>query len=156
MKRDLSAFQTPPARTVAVPPPPDRPPSPQPATTTPTAIAPFPNEQVGEWDDAPRRKLTTSIPARLHRLLRQEADQQARFKGDLVIEALHAHGSVLGCDHGRLARRRVRVEDPTQCQLYLTDQEREQLDQVARHLGVSRSGVVTMLLERAFDTALNR
>src|SRR5579884_776201 len=97
MKRDLSAFHTPPARTVAVAPPPSQPDSTHAGTTTVTP--PRISSSVGEWDDAPRRKLTTSIPARLHRLLRLEAEQQARFKGDLVIEALHAHGADLACRH---------------------------------------------------------
>jgi hypothetical protein len=144
MSRDLSAFQ-PPARTVDVAPPLDRPS----AATLTAEPGPRAWPAAGEWDDAPRRKVTTSIPARLHRLLRDEADRQGRFKGDLVIEALHAHAGDLACSHERLARRRVRVEDPTQCQLYLTDQERQRLDELARRLGVSRSGIVTMLLERA-------
>ena len=153
MKRDLSAFQPPRARTVEVTPPPEPAPSTNPGRTTFTAPSPSPAKAVGEWDDAPRRKITTSIPARLHRLLRQEAEQQARFKGDLVIEALHAHGANLTCSHERLVRRRVRVEDPTQCQLYLTDQERDRLDELAHRLGVSRSGAVTLLLQRAFEPA---
>jgi len=156
MKRDLSAFQPPPPRTVGIAPPPERSAPGKAANTKAAAPAPSTSMPVGEWDDAPRRKLTTSIPARLHRLLRVEAEQQARFKGDLVIEALHAHGGDLACGHGRLARRRVRVEDPTQCQLYLTDHERDQLDELARRLGVSRSGAVTMLLERAFDRSTSK
>ena len=149
MSRDLSAF-APPSRTVTVIPPPERRPQPKPAVTTPPRMTSS-AAAAGEWDEAPRRKITTSIPARLHRQLRQAADQHARFKGDLVIEALHAHGDSLPIADGRLARRRVRVEDPTQCQLYLTDGERGHLDELAHRLGVSRSGVVTMLLERALD-----
>jgi len=155
VSRDLSAFQ-PPARTVDVAPPPQGPPAATPTAVemTPAGPTAAPVVAVAEWDDAPRRKVTTSIPARLHRLLRDEADRHGRFKGDLVIEALHDHGDQLTTEHGRWARRRVRVEDPTQCQLYLTDQERRRLDDLARGLGVSRSGVVTMLLERALASGM--
>jgi hypothetical protein len=93
-----------------------------------------------------------SIPAQVHRLLREQAEQQDRFKGDLVVEALRAHGESLVCDHHRFARRRVRVEDPTQCQLYLTDLERQAIDDLAHRLGLSRSRLITMLLERTLAT----
>jgi hypothetical protein len=105
----------------------------------------------GAWDDAdaPRRKVMASVPAQLHRRLRDAAEAQGRFKGDLVVEALRAHGPDFTAPHVRPSRRRVRVTDATQCQLYLTDTERHELDDLAARLGVSRSGLVTMLLERA-------
>jgi hypothetical protein len=80
--RDLSAFQ-PPSRAVAVAPPP--PPAEQPLGPTPSAPP--------AWnDDTPRRKVMTSVPAVLHRRLREAAEAAGQFKGDLVVEALRAHG----------------------------------------------------------------
>jgi hypothetical protein len=95
----------------------------------------------------------TSVPAQLHRRLREAADGEGRFKGDVVVEALRTHGSTLTRPHVRPSRRRARVEDATQCQLYLTDAERQEIDELAQRLGLSRSGLVTLLLERALTSS---
>ncbi|MGH9022236.1 MAG: hypothetical protein ACRDV9_03920 [Acidimicrobiia bacterium] len=136
-QRDLSAF-LPPPRGVAVPAPGrDRSPG---LTVARARVA-----------DA-RRKVMTSLPAPLHRRLREVAEGESRFKGDLVLEALRAHGSSIERDsNARPLRRRRRVEDATQCQLYLTDTERSELDSLGELLGMSRSALVTALLELALD-----
>lgn len=96
-----------------------------------------------------RRKVMTSLPAPLHRRLRQRAEEECRFKGDVVVDALRLHGASMERDAGaRPLRRRRRVEDATQCQLYLTDTERGELDGLGALLGMSRSALVTALLER--------
>jgi hypothetical protein len=97
----------------------------------------------------------TALAADLHRRMREEAEVRGAYKTDLVLEALAHHGQKLReqqlAEHGGgvrpRQRRRKAVVDATQCQLYLTDQEREKLDGLATDLRLSRSELVSRLLD---------
>jgi len=89
----------------------------------------------------------TGIPAELHQRLRQAADQAGTYKADVVLGALARHSDALRTRSGPGQPRRRRVADATQCQLYLTGAQRSDLDDLAHELGLSRSELVTRLLE---------
>jgi hypothetical protein len=101
----------------------------------------------------------TALAADLHRRLREEAEERGAFKTDVVLEALARNGQKLReqqkADHHGGAplrqRRRKAVADATQCQLYLTDDERELLDGLATDLRLSRSELVSRLLEMELE-----
>jgi hypothetical protein len=162
MKRDLSAFQE--GRTIKVAPPPrpsadttssqraeavsTKPRSPKPVPRPQHRAKPAPAEAKG------RQKTTVSIPVLLHARLREATEERDCFKADVVMDASDRFADRLRKEHaksgGRRTRsgRRRRVQDPTPCQLYLTEEERHHLDALAAELGgVSRSALVTTLLQ---------
>ena len=162
--RDLSGFKR---RAATIPPPPrtqaprprptkasvspDAPPAPSatgrgargrrqgaPPRDVPTVEAPPDNRRI---------KVMTSIPAALHHRLRQAANDAGTFKADIVLEALDRRGDTIRAERQEIRLRRRRVIDATQCQLYLTTDQRAELDGLAADVGLSRSDLVTRLLE---------
>ena len=96
----------------------------------------------------------TALAADLHRRLRAEAEARGAYKADVVLDAYDRHAEALRRDHlasasrpPRRARRRRAVEDATQCQLYLTNEERVRIDNLAVEIGLSRSELVSRLVE---------
>ncbi len=175
MTRDLSGFQVQPAgRSVGVAPPPPPPPPPEPTQThavepaRPPKAAKLIRRSTGPVASpataasparSPRRKVMTALAADLHRRLREEAEKRGVYKTDVVLEALARNGQKLQerqkADHPSgvplRQRRRKAVADATQCQLYLTDDEREVLDGLGTDLRLSRSELVSRLLEMEFE-----
>jgi hypothetical protein len=106
----------------------------------------------------PRRiKVGVSVPATLHGQLRTATEERSCFKADVVLDALDAHAERLRQEDEERPRggrtrsgRRRRVVDATPCELYLTEAERQSVDELAAAVGESRSAVVTRLLEREF------
>ena len=163
MSRDLTGFAK---RSVAVPAPPPPPaPASSPAAQPPPAQTSQENRPrqrstpskagKSQVDKAPRRiKVGVSLPAKLHGQLRAATEERLCFKADVVLDAFDAFGGQLRQEHkesaqGRRARagRRRRVVDGTACELYVTEDERLSLDQLAAEVGESRSALVTRLLE---------
>lgn len=164
MTRDLSGFGK---RTIAVPaPPPPVPrvsgPSTQPtpaqdnqgATTRSRATTPSAARKRLVEKPPPRIKVGVSLPAKLHGQLRAATEERSCFKADVVLDALDAFAGRIRQEHkershGRRPRRgrRRRVVDGTACELYVTEEERASLDQLAAEVGRSRSALVTRLLE---------
>lgn len=102
----------------------------------------------------PRRKVMVALAADLHRRLRSEAERRGVFKADVVLDGYGLYAETLRGEHraskpgtASRARRRRAVEDATQCQLYLTDSERHQIDSLALEIGLSRSDLVSRLVE---------
>jgi hypothetical protein len=101
-----------------------------------------------------RIKVGVSVPAALHGRLRSAAEERSCFKADVVLDALDVQAELLRQEHEEKSRggrtrsgRRRRVVDATPCELYLTEDERQSLDDLAAAVGESRSAVVTRLLE---------
>ena len=173
MTRDLSGFRIePPSRTVNVPPPvppPPTPPAPDPRTEhsapasqtsrthrsgRPVTEASARAASTGDSGPVPRRKVMTALAAELHRRLRTEAEARGVYKADVVLDAYDRHAESMRRDHRasafetpRRARRRRAVEDATQCQLYVTNEERARIDNLAVEIGLSRSELVSRLVE---------
>ena len=96
----------------------------------------------------------TALAAELHRRLRTEAEARGVYKADVVLDAYDRHAESMRRDHRasasetpRRARRRRAVEDATQCQLYVTNEERARIDNLAVEIGLSRSELVSRLVE---------
>ena len=167
--RDLSGFRDPPRRSVDVAPPP--PPAPRRSNRTPRVSGDAPStaspskrvetaagasagtERPGIAARDRRRKVMVAIAADVHRRLRAEADRRGVFKADVVFDGYLHHAEALrsqrngsGAGPASRASRRKAVEDATQCQLYLTNSERDQIDSLARDIGVSRSDLVSQIL----------
>ena len=117
--------------------------------------APTPaSEKRGTVGRDPRRKVMVALAADLHRRLRSEAERRGVFKADVVLDGYRLHAETLRGEHkaskpgiALRTRRRRAVEDATQCQLYLTDTERDQIDSLAAEIGLSRSDLVSRLVE---------
>jgi hypothetical protein len=103
----------------------------------------------------------TALAADLHRRLRTEAETRGVYKADVVLDAFANHMDDVRDERrseqrdGRRPRERRRktVVDATQCQLYLSDAERDMLDAAAADVGLSRSEMVSRLLELELDGA---
>ncbi len=104
----------------------------------------------------------TALAADLHRRLRAEAEARGVFKADVVLEAYANHGEEVRQERRSASRsglplrerRRKAVVDATQCQLYLTDAERDALDELAAEVFLSRSELVSRLLELELEQEL--
>jgi hypothetical protein len=175
--RDLSGFRAEsPHRAVDVAPPPSAPPPspvrdgartadrPRKVRSTPASGRTAPDSITagitGRAGRAPRRKVMVALAADLHRRLRAQAEAQGVFKADVVVDAYDHYAEALRREHHAAsaglhprARRRRSVEDATQCQLYLTDEERGRIDNLAMEIGLSRSELASRLLERALSPA---
>lgn len=159
MSRDLSGFAK---RTIDVAPPPPPPPAPAaPAQANQESKRrPGPKARKGAADRQPRRiKVGVSLPAALHARLRGATEERSCFKADVVLDALDEFAERLRREHKekasggrRRSGRRRRVVDGTACELYVTEDERQELDQLAADVGESRSALVTRLLELALGS----
>ena len=112
----------------------------------------------------PRSRVTTNVPAALARSAKERADQEELYLSDLVLGAYARYhqavrdrcGSSDGSNAGlpsRPRRRRRRVADPTQFVLYLSQEELEVFDDLANECGISRSELVSTLLELESEAA---
>ena len=150
--RDLSAFKR---RAATVPPPPrTASPSAQRVPAKAAAEPPVPRARRAPAPrpapavvDTRRLKVMTSIPAALHHRLRVTAEEAGTYKADIVLDALARRSDTMRAERQGSRLRRRRVTDATQCQLYLTADQRSELDGLAGELGLSRSDLVTRLLE---------
>jgi hypothetical protein len=160
--RDWTAFGEPPAhaRRVDIAPPPATPIRSEPI------VRPARVPRATRRASAPAADLATPtavwIPTALHEYLRGRANQEGISKttiftngfeacydrlsaGDLAQET--GHRRVLPA---RTTRRRGKVDQGTQFALYLTDAERNVIDELAGKLNLSRSALVTAVLELLF------
>lgn len=112
----------------------------------------------------PRSRVTTNVPAALARLAKERADHEELYLSDLVLgayaryhQAVRDRCSQPEASNGGLPlrprRRRRRVADPTQFVLYLTHEELEVFDALANECGISRSELVSTLLELELEVA---
>lgn len=106
----------------------------------------------------PRSKVTTNVPAVLVRGAKERAEQEELYLSDVVLGAYARHHQAVrkrlsGATTAaaglppRPRRRRRRVVDPTQFVLYLSREELEVLDGLAKECGISRSELVSTVLE---------
>ena len=106
--------------------------------------------------------MTTNVPAAVARSAKERAEQEELYLSDLVLGAyVHHHKKVrdrysaTGAPHAGLPsrprRRRRRVADPTQFVLYLSNEELAVFDNLANECGISRSELVTTLLQLESD-----
>lgn len=102
------------------------------------------------------------IPSELHEQLRARAARQQQSKTALFLDSFEAAYEQLRAGRSqatprrsvlppRPTRRRGRVDRGTQLSLYLTVGEREVIDGLAAELSLSRSALVTRVLELALD-----
>lgn len=172
---DLSSFRGDGAGGVDVPPPPPPPPRrrEQPAPEAPPPGAAGGQEERGSTGRRtkqkakpkavqPRSRVTTNVPAALARTAKERADQEELYLSDLVLGAYARHHQAVRDRYSprsapgaglplRPRRRRRRVADPTQFVLYLSQEELEVFDDLANECGISRSELVSTLLELESD-----
>lgn len=85
-----------------------------------------------------------TLPAPVRDGIREAAELLAWSAGDWVLAAAAEHGPRLRNELGHLELpRRRSVEDATFTALYLTPDERDELDDQARACGLNRSAFVT-------------
>lgn len=108
--------------------------------------------------DQSRIRVTTNVPAALARQAKERAEQEELYLSDLVLGAYARHHQVVRDERStsegggaglppRVRRRRRRVADPTQFVLYLSRRELEVVDGLAQGSGMSRSELVSTLLD---------
>lgn len=106
----------------------------------------------GERTPTDRRHVGLTLPRPIKDRMLEAAATLEWSAGDWVLAAAAEHGSRLLPPHGDVAhagsaqqplRRRARVEDPSFTALYLTLDERDELDELARASGLNRSAFVT-------------
>ena len=108
--------------------------------------------------------MTTNVPAALARLAKERAEQEELYLSDLVLGAYARHHQEVRDRYSRSGapgaglpsrprRRRRRVADPTQFVVYLSQEELEVFDDLANECGISRSELVSTLLELDTEAA---
>lgn len=91
-----------------------------------------------------RRHVGLTVPRRVRVEVLAAAGAIEWSAGDWVLAAAAEHGPRLRDALGGVeVRRRPTVEDATFMGLYLTAEEREELDETARSCGINRSAFVT-------------
>jgi hypothetical protein len=153
------------ATTVAPPPSPVHP-----AAETPPQNNP-PSEKPAQRPRRPRRpgkapapvgkhRRAVTVPTPLVEQLRRRAQELDRFQTDLILDCLSATAATLEQEHQaeqapsdspfrRPRRRAYRGRTVTTLTLYLTRDEVEAMDALAQRLGLARSAVVALSLDRA-------
>ena len=112
----------------------------------------------------PRSRVTTNVPAALARSAKERAEQEELYLSDLVLGAYARHHQEVRDRYSRSGapgaglpsrprRRRRRVADPTQFVVYLSQEELEVFDDLANECGISRSELVSTLLELESEAA---
>ncbi|MFW5934192.1 MAG: hypothetical protein ACOCT8_05640 [Actinomycetota bacterium] len=98
----------------------------------------------GERGPSDRRHVGLTLPRELKQRVIDAADVLHWSVGDWVLAAAAEHGPCLRTALGTLAlRRRPRVHDAAFTALYLTAEERDELDDQAVACGLNRSAFVT-------------
>lgn len=162
---DLSAFRGGSSREVDVPPPPARPQPEEPEA--PSDVQPKRARGGGRAAkpkveqpkaDQPKVRVTANVPAAVARQAKERAAHEELYLTDLLLSAYANHHEAVRSDVDarvvalpglppRARRHRRSVADPTQFVLYVSRQELDVLDDLAQALGISRSELVTRLLE---------
>ncbi len=105
-----------------------------------------------------KRRVLTSIPAELQRRLKAAVEERGTYQTEVLLDAYGHHHRALRSEFGALTERdglpprprprRRNMGGVATCVLFLSDAERTVLDDCAGELGMSRSELVTRLLER--------
>jgi hypothetical protein len=91
-----------------------------------------------------RRHVALTLPRQVKERLLEAADVLGWALGDWVLAAAAEHGPRLHEALGQVeVRKRPRVEDATYTALYITLEEREEIDDQAVACGLNRSAFVT-------------
>lgn len=111
--------------------------------------------------DHGKHRRAVTVPTALVEQLRERAHELDRYQSDLILDCLAATATVLEREHGadtpvdspfhRPRRRAHRGRTTTTLTLYLTAAEVEAMDALASRLGLSRSAVVAVALDRGLD-----
>lgn len=96
-------------------------------------------------DQAPseRRHVGLTVPRAVKTRMLEAAEVLDWSAGDWVLAAAAEQGERLVGAIDAPVVRRPAVEDPAFCALYLTPDERDELDDLARRIGLNRSALVT-------------
>jgi len=111
--------------------------------------------RTGETSGSDRRHVGLTLPRRVKEQVIAAAAVLDWSAGDWVLAAAAEHGRVLqeALGEGEV-RRRPRVEDATFAALYLTPDERDELDDLAVACGLNRSAFVTSVSRLALGEEL--
>lgn len=102
----------------------------------------------GDRTPSDRRQVGLTVPRHVKGRMLEAAEVMDWSVGDWVLAAAAEHGGQVPDVRERLARR-PRVPDATLCTLYLTDEERAELDDQAVARGLNRSAFVTAVAQLA-------
>lgn len=100
----------------------------------------------GDSTPSDRRQVGLTVPRRLKRSMTEAAEVMDWSVGDWVLAAAAEFGPQVP---EVAVRRRPAVQDSTFCALYLTSDERDELDEQARARGLNRSAFVTACAQLA-------
>lgn len=111
-----------------------------------------------------KHRRAVTVPTPLVQLLRQRAQQRDRYQTDLILDCLAVTAENLEREHtvasttepgpfNRPPRRAFRGRTVTTLTLYLSRDEVQAMDALARRLGRTRSGLVAVALERGLDAS---
>jgi hypothetical protein len=101
----------------------------------------------GDTTASDRRQVGLTVPRRVKEQMTRAAEVLEWSVGDWVLAVAAEHGPALrGAIEVDVAKRHA-VEDPTFCALYLTGDERDELDDQAVACGLNRSAFVTAVAQ---------
>lgn len=106
-----------------------------------------------------KRRVLTSVPAEVQRRLKAAVERRGTYQTELLLDAYGHHHRTLRKEFSAVTerdglparprpRRRHVGGGVATCVLFLSDEERGVIDECAGELGMSRSELVTHLLER--------
>ncbi len=105
---------------------------------------PTKRSRAGKGGGEPRKHVGLTLPRPVKAWLLEAGEVLDWSAGDVVLAAAAEHGGRLReALDGREVPRRPRVEDPAFTALYLTAEEREELDELAVACRLNRSAFVT-------------
>lgn len=107
----------------------------------------------GDRTPSDRRQVGLTVPRRLKARMQEAAQVLDWSVGDWSLAAAAEYGPRIPTLRGAL-RRRPRVTDPAFCALYLTADERDELDEQATARGLNRSAFVTATAQLALGAHL--
>lgn len=97
----------------------------------------------GRQEPSGRRQVGLTLPRRLKERVLAAAEVMDWSAGDWILAAAAEFGPKVPARDETTGRKRPRVPDATFCALYLTADERDELDDQARRHGLNRSAFVT-------------
>jgi hypothetical protein len=112
----------------------------------------------------PKSRVLTSIPTELYQRVKRAAEERRTYQTELLLDAFGHHHEALreefaaqnvrpGLPPRPRPRRRHLDQGVSACVLFLSDEEREIIDNAALELEMSRSAYVSMLFERELGGA---
>lgn len=108
----------------------------------------------GHREPSVRRQVGLTLPRHLKEQVLAAAAVMDWSAGDWVLAAAAEYGrQVPGPSQATHGRKRPRVPDATFCALYLTPDERDELDDQARDHGLNRSAFVTASAQLALGAS---